>query len=239
MTSIKKSKEVVIDQICLVLGKDWMITFQEKINPLFDGLIDRLEENKGVIRSKGLDYLLFRLLDIIVDNYFFIVENANDLILDLEEDVINNNEEEHRTEILRLKRQLINFKKMVYPLRERLSYFTKDANDYISEYSVRYFADVHENVGQIIDAIESEREMLNSVMDLYQTGVSNRMNHVMQFLTIMSSVFIPLTFIAGLYGMNFRNMPELENDNGYYITLGVMGFIMIVLVIYFKRKKWL
>lgn len=228
-----------VDQISFVLGHNWLISIQEKPHKLFDDLIQRMGTGKGKVPEKGVDYLLFRLLDIIVDHYFFIVERASDRVLDLEEEVIDNISEDAREKILNLKKQLINFKKMVSPLRDRLGYFEKDTNEYISEYSVRYFADVHENVKQILDGIESQREMLTNVMDLYQSGVANKMNQVMQFLTIVSTVFIPLTFIAGIYGMNFVNIPELNSPNGYFIVLAVMVSMTGGMLWYFKRKGWI
>jgi magnesium transporter len=228
-----------VDQISFVLGHNWLITVQEKPHKLFDDLIQRMSVGKGKVPEKGVDYLLFRLLDIIVDHYVFIVERASDRVLTLEEEVIDNITEDSREKILTLKKQLINFKKLVFPLRDRFGYFGKESNEYISEYSVRYFADVHENVKQILDGIESQREMLTNVMDLYQSGVANKMNQVMQFLTIVSTVFIPLTFIAGIYGMNFINIPELNAPNGYFIVIGVMVFITGGMLWYFKRKGWI
>jgi magnesium transporter len=153
--------------------------------------------------------------------------------------VIDNLSQDSREKILTLKKQLINFKKLVFPLRDRFGFFEKESNDYITEYSVRYFADVHENVKQILEGIESQREMLSNVMDLYQSGVANKMNQVMQFLTIVSTVFIPLTFIAGIYGMNFVNIPELNSPIGYFVVLGVMVSITGGMLWYFKRKGWI
>ncbi|MGB0391632.1 MAG: magnesium/cobalt transporter CorA [Salibacteraceae bacterium] len=238
--NVKHNSELnSVDQISFILGNNWIISAQEKPHKLFDGLIQRMSAGKGKVPDKGVDYLLFRLLDIIVDHYFFIVESANDRVLALEEEIIDAISEDSREKILLLKKQLINFRKMVFPLRDRLGFFSKESNEYISEYSVRYFADVHENVKQIIDGIESQREMLTNVMDLYQSGVANKMNQVMQFLTIVSTVFIPLTFLAGIYGMNFKNMPELEWVNGYYLTLGIMVLITGGMLWYFKRKGWI
>lgn len=238
--NLKDDNELIsVDQISFVLGKNWLISVQEKPHNLFDGLIKRMGTGKGKVPEKGVDYLLFRLLDIIVDHYFFIVETASDKVLNLEEEVLENISEDSREKILALKKQLINFKKMVNPLRDRLGFFSKESNDYISEYSLRYFADVHENVKQILEGIDSQREMLTNVMDLYQSGVANKMNQVMQFLTIVSTVFIPLTFIAGIYGMNFENMPELHSRNGYFVTLGTMGVITVSMLWYFKKKKWI
>jgi magnesium transporter len=228
-----------VDQISFMLGHNWLITVQEKPHELFDELIQRMSAGKGKVPEKGVDYLLFRLLDIIIDHYFFIVESAGEKVLNLEEEVIDEISEESRERILKLKKQLINFKKMVFPLRDLLGFFRKESNEFISEYSIRYFADVHENVKQILDGIEAQREMLTTVMDLYQSGVANKMNQVMQFLTIVSTVFIPLTFIAGIYGMNFKNMPELEWMNGYYFIIGLMVIITSGMVWYFKRKGWI
>ena len=228
-----------VDQISFVLGKDYLITFLEKPTKLYDGLIQRVKAGKGKVSEKGVDYLLFRLTDIIVDHYFFVVEHVNDLVLNLEEQVLENAEPRLREDILKLKKQLINFNKMVFPLRDKFAFFAKDSNEYISEYSIRYFNDVHDNVKQIIDAISTEREMLNNVMDLYQSGVSNKMNQVMQFLTVVSTIFIPLTFMAGIYGMNFKVMPELDWQYGYYITWGIMLLITLGMIRYFKKKDWL
>tara|TARA_R110002050_G_scaffold195593_1_gene330460 strand:+ start:68891 stop:69943 length:1053 start_codon:yes stop_codon:yes gene_type:complete len=227
-----------VDQVSLILGRNWLITIQEKPCKIFDDLIERTRLGKGKIPDNGVDYLMFRILDTIIDNYLFIVERINDQVLSIEEEVIDNSYEDSRERILTLRKQLINFKKLVFPLRDRLGYFGKESNEFITQYCIRYFADVHENVRQILDAIESQGEMLKNVMELYQSGVANKTNQVMQLLTIVSTVFIPLTFIAGIYGMNFEHMPELAWGYGYFFTLGFMATITAGMLWYFKRKGW-
>lgn len=235
----KHGTSVVSEQVSFVLGDNWLISFQEKEGDIFDGLRQRLRDSVGVIRKNGPDYLLYRLIDTIVDNYFFVTEHFGEVTEDLEETIIDDPDEDILIEIQRLKKMLIKFRKSVMPLREAIALIDKDGNKLIKKPTLRYLRDVYEHVIQVSDFIESQRDMLASLMDLYLSGVSNKMNQVMQVLTIMATIFIPLTFIAGIYGMNFDNMPELHWKYGYQAVWVLMGLVLIGMVWYFKRKKWL
>lgn len=235
----KNGRSIIHEQVSLVLGKGWVISFQEQQGDIFDSLRDRIREAKGNIRELGADYLLYRLIDTIVDNYFLVTEHLSDAITRLEEQVIASSDRLQLIEIQHLRKQLIQLRKNVTPLREAVLALQKDSTPLIQQKTIKYLHDVYEHIIQVNDSFDSHRDTLSALMDLYHTSVSNRMNQVMQVLTIISTIFIPLTFIAGIYGMNFNNMPELQTQNGYYVTLAVMAVIVITMLIFFKRKKWL
>ncbi|MCF8295909.1 MAG: magnesium/cobalt transporter CorA [Saprospiraceae bacterium] len=235
----KDGKSVVYEQISLVLGKNWLITFQEIEGDIFESLRQRLREKKGNIREKGADYLFYRIIDTIVDNYFIVTEHISEVIEGLEEKAINNPDDKLMQDIQQLKKQLINLRKAVNPLREIVASLEKDSSSLIHKGTVRYLRDVYEHIIHVNESIETERDMLGSIMDLYQTGVSNRMNKVMQVLTIIATIFIPMTFIAGVYGMNFDFMPELHWKYGYLGAWGIMLAVLAAMLAFFKRKRWL
>ncbi len=230
---------IVYEQMSLILGKNWLITFQEEEGDIFDSLRQRLKEKKGNIRDKGTDYLFYRIIDTIVDNYFIVTEHISEVIEGLEEKTVNNPDDKLMQEIQQLKKQLINLRKAVSPLREIVANLEKDSTKLIQKGTVRYLRDVYEHIIHLNDSIDTQRDMLGSIMDLYQTGVSNRMNKVMQVLTIIATIFIPMTFIAGVYGMNFDFIPELHWKYGYFGVWGIMLAILIVMLIFFRRKRWL
>lgn len=235
----KKGKNIVSEQISFVLGDTWLISFQEIQGDVFDGLRNRLKEGQGMTRKKGADYLLYRLIDTVVDNYFFVTEHFSEKIEALEEEVLLNPDDRKLHEIQTIKKELVQLRKDVIPVREAISTLTKEGNPLVKKGTIRYLQDVYEHVIQVIDNIETLRDAISNVMDLYMTGVSNKMNQVMQVLTIMASIFIPLTFIAGIYGMNFDNIPELHFKYGYHTVWVVMIIIIGIMLGYFKRKKWL
>jgi magnesium transporter len=233
MLGIGKDKvSIISEQISFVMGAGWILSFQEKEGDLFDGLRLRLQENKGNMREKGVDYLLYRLLDTVIEHISEITEN-------LEERVINSPTSESLNEIHEIKKLLFKIRKATYPLREAVSNLQKNTNNLIQDNTTHYLRDVYEHIIQINDTVETQRDMIASIMELYLTGVSNRTNQVMQLLTIISTIFIPLTFIAGIYGMNFDNIPELHWKYGYVATWIVMIVIVIIMLRYFKRKRWL
>lgn len=227
------------EQMSFVLGPNWIISFQEKEGDIFDGLRQRIKENKGTIRQKSVDYLLYRLIDTVVDHYFLITEFVSDATIDLEERVFENPDENALKEIHLLKKRLVSLRKTTGPLREAVLGLYKGGSKLVKESTTRYLQDVYEHIIQVNETIESQRDTVASIMDLYMTGVSNRMNQVMQVLTIIATIFIPLTFIAGIYGMNFDNMPELHWKYGYFTVWGIMASVTLVMVLYFKRKRWL
>lgn len=235
----KRGDKIISEQVSFVLGNNWLLSFQEQQGDVFDVIRTRLRENKGVIRKKGIDYLFYSLIDAIVDNYFFVTEHFSDKIEILEEQILHNPSQESLQKIQKLKRLLMNFRKSIIPLREAVASLQKYNVELIKESTFRYLRDVYEHLIHLSDSLESHRDMLASIMDLYLSGVSNKMNEVMKVLTIIATIFIPLTFIAGVYGMNFENMPELHWNFGYFIIWGIMIIVAVVMINYFKRKKWL
>jgi magnesium transporter len=234
----KDKKSIVTEQVSFVLGKNWVISFQEQQGDVFEVVRERLRGSMGNIRKLGADYLLYRLIDIVVDNYFFVTEHFSDITEKLEESVLKDPQDDTLLRIQRLKKQLITIRKSVSPLREAVSILEKDTKLF-KEGTKRYLRDVYEHIIQVNDTIESQRDSLSSILDLYHTGVSNRMNEVMKVLTIIATIFIPLTFIAGVYGMNFEVIPELKWKYGYPAFWVLMITIFVVLLFYFKKKKWL
>jgi magnesium transporter len=234
----KKADSIVNEQISFILGKTWVISFQEQQGDVFEVLRERIRESKGNIRFKGADYLLYRLIDTVVDNYFYVTEFISESTEKLEGKVLLSNDRKNLLEIQHLKNELRNLRKSVAPLRDAVTNLHKDVT-MIQDETKRYLRDVYEHIIHVNDSIDSQRDILAGIMDLYQSGVSNKMNQVMQLLTIISTIFIPLTFIAGIYGMNFDNIPELHYKNAYFIVWGLMVLISILMLIYFKRKRWL
>ena len=235
----KDKKRIVSEQVSFVLGNTWIISFQEQEGDIFDDIRLRLRENKGTIRQQGVDYLFYRLIDTIVDNYFFVTENISELTEILEEEVIQMPNKKSLHQLQLIKNQLRDFRKSIPPLREAVSTLQKDNNSLIKDGTLRYLRDVYEHIIQVNESIEIQREILAGIMDLYLTGISNSMNQVMKVLTVIATVFIPLTFIAGIYGMNFDNMPELHWEYGYFGVLGLMLLVIIIMLFFFKRKYWL
>lgn len=232
-------KSIVSEQVSMVLGAGWVISFQEYEGDLFDNLYVRLRDNKGNFRKRGADYLLYRLLDTIVDNYFYVTEHFSEALELLEEKVLSSQGDSSLEEIQLIKKQLSSLRKSITPVREVILALQKDAGNLIEEGTNRYLTDVYEHIIQVNETIETQRETVASIMDLYLSGVSNKMNQVMQVLTIIATIFIPLTFIAGIYGMNFINIPELKWEYGYFAVWGVMLVVIIIMIIFFRRKKWL
>lgn len=232
-------KSFISEQVSFVLGANWVISFQEQEGDVFDGLRKRIEEDKGNIRKLGADYLFYRLIDTIVDNYFFVTEFFSEQTELLEEKVLDESVQEDVHQIQRLKKKLIWFKKAVTPLREAVSSLYRDETKLITPETQRYLRDVYEHIIQVLDSVETQRDMVSNIMDLHMSQMSNRMNQVMKVLTIIATIFIPLTFIAGIYGMNFDKMPELHWEYGYLTVWVVMLVILVLMILFFRRKRWL
>ncbi len=232
-------KSVVSEQVSFILGKNWLISFQEHEGDIFHTLRSKLNDEKSSLRQQKIDFLFYRLIDTIVDNYFYVSEFFSDEIEKLEERVLVNPDDKSLYEIQSLKKQLNRFKKSATPLREAIMFLQKDSSELIKKNTVRHLRDVYDHLIQLNENIDTQKDMLASIMDLHMSGVSNKMNEIMKVLTIIATIFIPLTFIAGVYGMNFQYMPELQWKYGYYGFWGFMAIIFIVMIIYFKRKKWL
>jgi magnesium transporter len=235
-----EEEKIVSEQVSLVLGKNYVLTFQESEGDVFDGLRDRIRTSKGRIRGLKSDYLLYALIDAVVDQYFSIIETLSNKIEDLETDIFAGEaREDVNIEVQQLKREILRVRRAIFPLREVINRIEKTENPLIYKRTITYYRDIYDHLIQVSENIDIYREMIWSLMDMYMTTISNRMNEVMKVLTIMSSIFIPLTFLAGIYGMNFNYMPELEYRYGYFVLLGVMFFMFLGLLFYFKRKKWL
>lgn len=235
-----ESDGVVTEQISLVLGPNFVISFQEgKKGDVFDPVRERIRNGKGRIRSMGADYLAYSLIDSIVDNYFIILETLGEKIEFLEEELVTNPRPETVQTIHDLKRAMIFLRKSVWPLREVVSGLERGESPLIQESTGIYLRDVYDHTIQVIDAVETFRDMLSGMLDIYLSSISNRMNEVMKVLTIIATIFIPLTFIAGVYGMNFRYMPELERPWAYPMVWLIMLAIGVLMLIYFRRKRWL
>jgi len=233
------SKTLDSEQIGLVLSKEFVISFQEKTGDVFGHIRDRIEAAKGQIRRKNNDYLFYSLIDSIIDNYFIAIENIGNDLEELEDEIFNEPSQKSLEKIHANKNILLTLRRSVYPLRESINKLLRDNDKFIHPKTIKYFNDVYDHTIQIIDILESYKDVVSGLKDSYLSSLSLKMNQVMQVLTIMATIFIPLTFIAGIYGMNFDNIPELHWKNGYYYFWGLSISIFIVLLIYFKRKKWL
>lgn len=226
------------EQISFVLGSNFLVSFQEKEGDLFEGFRERIRLDLGKVRKKHADYLLYRLIDIIVDNYYNVLDRVGDIIDEIEETVYENPTNETFYKIQSLKKELIYLRKALYPLRDALSKIVKGESEYVREENIRYFSDVYDHVSHIIDSMDTFKDLTSSLMDIHINAMNTKMNEVMKVLTVISTIFMPLTFIVGVYGMNFKFMPELDWKYGYYVVWGIMGLIFISMMIYFRKKKW-
>ena len=233
------SQIIETEQISIVLGRHYVLCFQELEGDVFNGVRDRLQRGSGKIRQRGPDYLAYALLDSIVDSYFHILEKVGDRLVQLEEDLIGNPTASLLGTIHHYRRELLLLRKSVWPLREAIGQLHRDASPMISEDTQIYLRDLYDHTVQVIDTLEIFRDMITGLQDLYMSSVSNRMNEIMKVLTIMASIFIPLTFIAGVYGMNFQYMPELTWRWGYFAVWGLMAGCAVGMLVYFRRKHWL
>jgi len=227
------------EQVSMILGQNFVVSFQEIQGDVFENIRERIRTAKGRIRKMPPDYLLYTLLDAIVDNYFAILEKFGEKIESLEEQLVRNPDERILQKIHSIKRELISLRKSVWPLRELVSELQRSESELISESTVIYFRNVYDHTIQVIDTVESFRDMASSMLDIYLSSISNRMNAIMKVLTIIATIFIPLTFIVGIYGMNFKNMPELEWKWGYGAVWLVILIVAACMLVYFRRKKWL
>jgi magnesium transporter len=226
------------EQISFILGTNYLISFQEKEGDLFDAFRERIRLDQGKVRKMKVDYLMYRLIDIIVDNYYTILDNIGTQMDEIEDCIYTDSAEEAFRKIQGIKKELIFLRKAVYPLREALSKVLKGETSFVQEENLRYFSDVYDHTVHVIDSLETYKDLTSSLLDIHMNTMNNRMNEVMKLLTVITTIFIPLSFIAGVYGMNFHRMPELEWEYGYPTVLGFMALIGAGMVYYFKRKKW-
>ncbi|NWF89417.1 MAG: magnesium/cobalt transporter CorA [Ignavibacteriaceae bacterium] len=240
----KSNQELNIEQVSMILGKNYVITFQENVGDVFDILRDRIRTAKGRVRTAGPDYLMYRLLDSIVDNYFITLEHIDDKIELIEEKLLEDSEESYLKEIHKLRKDILRLRRAVYPMRDMVYYLQKGENQLIEKPTLVFTRDLYDHIANNIETIENYREIINGVLEVHLTNASHKMNQVIKLLTIISTIFIPLTFIVGIYGMNFNtsvsayNMPELNWKYGYLFIMILMVVISLGLVVFFKRKKW-
>ncbi len=234
----QEKQTVVREQIALFFRKGLVITFQEDHTDLFEPVRKRIYSGKGKVRQKGADYLAYALADNLVDHYYTVLDTIEEQIELLEDNLLENPDSNSKSKIHQLKKEIIRVRKSIAPLREAISRFSKSDNPLIEESSVSYIRNLYDHTIQIMDSVDNFRDMLNGLQDLYISEISFRMNQVMQVLTIITTIFVPLSFLAGLYGMNFENMPELHYKYGYFVLLGVMALVAVGLVLWFKRQRW-
>jgi magnesium transporter len=235
----EENQTIKPEQVSMVLGRGFVISFQEKVGDVFDFVRNRLRNNKGRIRKMHEDYLLYSLLDSIVDSYFNVLEKLAEKIEILEDELVNNPTEETIYKIHSLKKEMIYLRKSIWPLRELVSGLLRSESELITKSTEIYLRDVYDHTIQVIDTVESFRDMISGMLDTYLSSISNRMNNVMKVLTIIATIFIPLTFVAGVYGMNFEYMPELQWRYGYLGVWIIIAVIALLMLAYFKKKKWL
>jgi magnesium transporter len=232
--------EAHAEQLSLILIDNTVISFQEpQGGDAFDIIRNRLRQSKGRVRKLGADYLFYALMDAVVDWYFHAIEKIGDKVDGIEEQIINAPKRQSLIQLYKLKREVMYLRKQVWPLRDMLSNLLRAESKFITPNTLLFLRDLQDHSTRIIDTVETYRDLLGGMMDIYLSTNSNKMNEVMKVLTIMSSLFIPVTFIAGVYGMNFDYMPELRTRYGYFATWIVMLCMMGGLLIYFKKKKWI
>ena len=235
--SIKENK-IDYEQISFVLGKDYLLSFQEKEGDLFGSLRERIKQSSGRVRTRNADYLLYRLIDIIVDNYYTVLDEVGQQIEQVEDDIYKGPSNQEFQKIQRIKKELIYLRKALYPLRDAVSKLAKDESGFIEQANIRYYGDVYDHVVHLIDSLDTYKDLTSSLMDIHINTVNTRMNEVMKVLAVFSTIFMPLTFIVGIYGMNFDFMPELHSNWGYPLVMSFMAALFFGMIRFFKYKKW-
>lgn len=234
-----KEKSLAVEQISMLLGEGVVITFQEGPGDVFEPLRERIRHGKGRIRKLKADYLAYALMDAIVDNYFAIIEKVGEELEELEELVLKGSGTKTVSRIQAIKRQMLLIRRAAWPMRELINNFEKSESKYLAKSTRLFLRDVYDHTIQIIDSVEVSRELISGLMDIHLSSISNKTNEVMKVLTIMATIFIPLTFIAGVYGMNFEYMPELTWKWAYPGILIFMFLAAMGMLWFFRRKKWL
>lgn len=227
------------ENVSLVIGGNYVVSFQEKESEVFETVRSRLLSDRAHIRSMSADYLAYALMDAVVDQYFSAIERTGDRIEEIDDRIMTGPQPEGIQEIHRLKREVLTVRKAIWPLREEIGALERSASPLIRSETRVFLRDLYDHTIQAIDVVETLREILSGVQDTYLSAISNRMNRVMEVLTTVATIFIPLTFIAGVYGMNFEYMPELEWRLGYFIVWGVMIAVGAGMMLYFRKKRWM
>jgi magnesium transporter len=232
------TRKVRVEHVSLILGSTYLISFQENVGDVFDPVRERIRR-EGRIRKFGPDYLAYALIDDIVDNYFLVMENFEGRVEDLEEELVTDASQQSLHKINQLKKDMIFLRKAVWPLREMINCLDRDDSPLIRDETRIYFRDVYDHIIQVIDTLETFRDMVSGMIDIYLSSLSYKMNEIMKVLTLIATIFIPLTFVAGVYGMNFEYMPELRYPYGYFIIWGLMIGVVIVMLSYFRKRQWI
>ncbi|WP_300998867.1 magnesium/cobalt transporter CorA [Methanoculleus sp.] len=227
------------EQVSLVLGKGYVVSFQEQPGDVFERIRERLRAGAGRLRSEGADYLFYALLDAIVDGYFSVIEVFGERIEAVEEEVVADPDRETLQAIYALKRSLIALRRSVWPLRDVVAELERGDSPLILGSTLVYLRDVYDHTIEVAETVETYREMMSGTLDVYLSSQSSRMNEIMKVLTIIATIFIPLTFIAGVYGMNFAYMPEIRHPWGYPAALASMAVVAGVMLLYFRKKRWI
>ena len=233
-----KRNYISSENIVIIIKEHILLLFQEKIGDVFDPVRDRMRKNKKRIRSSRTDYLAFALMDIVFDNYNYIISQIGEKIETLEVTLLNNANESALKEVNNFKKEIIYLNKSIKPCREIVVELLKLDSELLEENVYVHFEDLKNNLNQALESLESYREILSDQLQVYHTTISSKLNDIIKFLTVFSVIFIPLTFIAGVYGTNFDNLPELHFKYGYFIMLGVMLVVAVSMIFYFKKKKW-
>jgi magnesium transporter len=240
MLRYDKEKQVIVaEQLSMVLGSTYLLTFQEQPGDVFEPVRERIRKQKGRIRGTGIDYLAYALLDTVVDNYISIIERLGEQIEDIETEVLTNPKPAVMEKINAFMGEMNYLRKSIRPLREAILQLLKSDSELIEDKTIPFLKDLQDLITQATEAIDTYRDMLANQLNMYNSSISNRMNEIMKVLTIFAAIFIPLTFIAGIYGTNFDYLPELHFKYSYFIFWGVMIVVAIALLIYFRRKEWL
>lgn len=237
----RQRQEIETEHISLVLGKNYLISFQEeRTTDIFEPVIERIKASSGKTRRNGADYLLYALMDVIIDHYLLITERIGEKMDELEEYIVQERAtQQTMTTLYTLKRELAFIRRTVLPLRDILGTLIRGESDLIRHSTQPFLRDLADHANQVIETLDAYRELIAGLMEMYYSIVSNRMNSVMKTLTIFSAIFMPLTFIVGVYGMNFEHMPELQTRYGYYVVWGVMVATFVGMLIYFRRRGWI
>jgi magnesium transporter len=225
--------------VSLVLGSHYIISFHEGNDEFFAPIRERLLHGKGRIRKMGADFLAYSIIDLIVDNYFVELETFSDKVESLEDEVVIKPSPKTLQEVHRFKNDMIILRKSLWPLREVIATLDRRESPLISENLTVYFKDVYDHTIIAIETVDTYRDILSGMLDIYLSSMSNRLNEIMKVLTIIATIFMPLTFVTSLYGMNFKNMPELRWHYGYYEALGLMVIIAASMLLYFRKKHWI
>ena len=231
--------DLLFEHVCLVVGPNYVISFQEREGDVFGPVRERLRKAKGRIRKSGADYLGYALIDMLVDHYYVVLEQMGEVIEDIQEEALESPTVTTLNTIHDFRHQIVFLRKTIWPMREMIGTLLRGKSDIFSDDTMVYLQDVYDHVIQVIDTVETYRDLLSGILDIYMSSVSNKMNEIMKVLTVMATLFIPLTFFAGVYGMNFKYMPELEWHYAYPAFWVLTIIVFSLMIWWFKNKKWL